>query len=76
MTIDDKKAELQAKLDNDVATFLRHGGKIKVIEPGITGQGTAEYKIKGGRPRSKNGENVWRDFDAFGNPTGNKIIKK
>jgi len=75
MTID-KKAELQAKLDNDVAAFLRRGGKIKVIEPGTSGQGTAEYTIKGGRPRSKNGENVWRDFDAFGNPTGNKIIKK
>ncbi len=75
MTID-KKAELQAKLDNDVAAFLRRGGKIKVIEPGTSGQETAEYKTKGGRPRSKNGENVWRDFDAFGNPTGNKIIKK
>jgi len=55
---------------------LRRGGKINVIEPGISGQETAEYKIKGGRPRSKSGENVWRDFDAFGNPTGNKIIKK
>ena len=75
MTID-KKAELRAKLDDDVAAFLRRGGKINVIGPGISGQETAEYKIKGGRPRSKSGENVWRDFDAFGNPTGNKIIKR
>jgi len=72
----DPKAELREQLEKDVEAFLKDGGRIKSIPAGLSAQETKYHMTKAGVPRSKDNRTVWREFDAYGNPTGQKLVKK
>ena len=72
MTIKDEKAELRERLEKDIEAFLNDGGRIKSIPAGLSAQEAKYYTTKGGVPRSKDNRMVWREFDAYGNPTKKK----
>lgn len=76
MTIKDEKAELRQQLERDIEAFLSDGGRIKNIPAGLSAQEAKFYTSKAGVPRSKDNRMVWREFDAYGNPTGQKLVKK
>lgn len=72
MTIKNEKAELRERLEKDIEAFLKDGGRIKNIPAGLSAQEAKFYTSKGGVPRSKDNRMVWREFDAYGNPTKKK----
>ena len=72
MTIKNEKVELRERLEKDIEAFLKDGGRIKNIPAGLSAQEAKYYKSKGGVPRSKDNRMVWREFDAYGNPTKKK----
>ncbi len=76
MSYEDSKAELREQLEKDVEAFLKDGGRIKSIPAGLSAQETKYRTSKAGVPRSKDNRMVWREFDAYGNPTGQKLVKK
>jgi hypothetical protein len=72
MTTKNEKAELRERLEKDIEAFLKDGGRIKNIPAGLSAQEAKYYTTKGGVPRSKDNRMVWREFDAYGNPTKKK----
>ena len=76
MSYEDSKAELREQLEKDVEAFLKDGGRIKSIPAGLSAQETKYHMTKAGVPRSTDNRQVWREFDAYGNPTGQKLVKK
>lgn len=72
MTTKNEKAELRERLEKDIEAFLNDGGRIKSIPAGLSAQETKYYTTKAGVPRSKDNRMVWREFDAYGNPTKKK----
>lgn len=72
MTTKNEKAELRERLEKDIEAFLKDGGRIKNIPAGLSAQESKYYTSKGGVPRSKDNRMVWREFDAYGNPTKKK----
>ena len=72
MTIKNEKAELRERLEKDIEAFLNDGGRIKSIPAGLSAQETKYHMTKAGVPRSKDNRTVWREFDAYGNPTKKK----
>lgn len=72
MTTKNEKAELRERLEKDIEAFLKDGGRIKNIPAGLSAQEAKYYTSKGGVPRSKDNRMVWREFDAYGNPTKKK----
>ena len=72
MTIKNEKAELRERLEKDIEAFLKDGGRIKNIPAGLSAQEAKYYTSKSGVPRSKDNRTVWREYDAYGNPTRKK----
>ena len=72
MTTKNEKAELRERLEKDIEAFLKDGGRIKSIPAGLSAQEAKYYTTKAGVPRSTDNRMVWREFDAYGNPTKKK----
>ena len=72
MTIKNEKAELRERLEKDIEAFLKDGGRIKSIPAGLSAQEARLCTSKAGVPLTKDNRMVWRQFDAYGNPTKKK----